>query len=146
VSSLKNSVIIVNDNTDLVNLFTDVLEQQRFVTYGFTDPSLALKKIKSNPDQFSLMLTDYPTPRGSEKTIAKEVKATNKNIKVILTTGYDLSSVDISDEGYDKLLQIPVKISTLLSTIREMLLLTLLPIQCWLGSFIFAGFDHYAII
>jgi DNA-binding NtrC family response regulator len=107
VSSLKNSVIIVNDNTDLVNLFTDVLEQQRFVTYGFTDPSLALKKIKSNPDQFSLMLTDYPTPRGSEKTIAKEVKATNKNIKVILTTGYDLSSVDISDEGYDKVITNP---------------------------------------
>jgi DNA-binding NtrC family response regulator len=89
VSSPKNSVIIVNDNTDLVNLFKDVLEQQRFETYGFTDPSLALEKIKSNPDQFSLMLVDYPTSQGFERKIAKEVKATNKNIRILLTSAYD---------------------------------------------------------
>ena len=121
MSSPKNSVIIVNDNTDLVNLFKDVLEQQRFKTYGFTDLSLALEKIKSNPEQFSLMLMDYPTPRGFERKIAKEVKATNKNIRILLTSAYDLSAVDITKEGYDKLLQIPVKLNTLVSTVREML-------------------------
>ena len=121
MSSPKNSVIIVNDNTDLVNLFKDVLEQQKFETYSFTDPSLALEKIKLNPDQFSLMLVDYPAPRGFERKIAKEVKATNKNIRILLTSAYDLSAVDLTTEGYDKSLQIPVKLNTLVSTVREML-------------------------
>jgi DNA-binding NtrC family response regulator len=119
VSSPKSSVIIVNDNADLVNLFKDVLEQQRFETYGFTDPSLALEKIKSNPDQFSLMLVDYPT-LGFERKIAKEVKATNKNIRILLTSAYNLSAVDVTKEGYDKSLQIPVRLNTLVSTVREM--------------------------
>ena len=66
MSSRNNSVVILNEDTDLVNLFRDVLEQQRFETHTFTDPSLALEKIKAEPDRVSLVLTDYPTPRGSE--------------------------------------------------------------------------------
>ena len=121
MSAPKNSVVIVNENTDLVNLFRDVFEQQRFDTHAFTDPSLALEKIRADPEGVSLVLTDYPSPTDTERKIAKEVKNVNQNIKVVLTSGYDLSRVDIANEGYDKLLQIPVKISTLVSTVREML-------------------------
>ena len=42
MSSPKNSVMIVNDNTDLVDLFKSALEHQGIETY--TDPALALKK------------------------------------------------------------------------------------------------------
>jgi len=121
VPSPKNSVVIVNENTDLANLFRDVLEQQSFDTHAYTDPSLALEKIRADADQVSLVLTDYPTPKGTEINIAKEVKSANQNIKVILTSGYDLNRVDIANEGYDKFIQIPVKLSTLISTVREML-------------------------
>ena len=121
MSSPKNSVVIVNKNTDLVNLFKDVLEHQRFDTHTFTDPSLALEKIRADPDRVSLVLTDYPTPTGTERKIAKEVKNVNQNIKVIVTSGFDLNRADIANEGYDRFLQIPVKISTLVSTVKEML-------------------------
>ena len=119
--SSKNSVVIVNGNTDLVNLFSDVLEQQRFETHAFTDPSLALEKIKAEPDRVSLLVTDYPTPTDTESKIAKEVKNANQNIKVILTSGYNFSAVDIAKDGYDRFLQMPVKMSTLVSTVKEML-------------------------
>jgi two-component system, cell cycle response regulator CpdR len=121
VPSPKNSVVIVNENIDLANLFRDVLEQQSFDTHAFTDPSLALEKIRADADQVSLVLTDYPTPKGTEINIAKEVKSANQNIKVMLTSGYDLNRVDIANEGYDKFIQIPVKLSTLISTVKEML-------------------------
>ncbi len=107
--------MIVNDNTDLVNLFKIALEHERIETH-------ALEKIKSNPDQFSLILVNYATQlKGSERKFAKEVKAVRDNIKVVLTSGYDLREVDISKEGYDKFLQLPVKLSTLVSTVKEML-------------------------
>ncbi len=64
--SSRNCVIIINDNADLVNLFQDALEHQRIETRVFTNPNLALDKIKANPDQFSLVLTNYPSqPKGS---------------------------------------------------------------------------------
>ena len=121
-SSPRNCVIVANDNADLVNLFKDALELQKIETYAFTDAASALKKIKSNPDQFSLVLINYASqlkkPKGK---FAKEVKALSKNIKVIITSGLDLSAIDISKDGYDKFLILPVKMSTLVSTMKEML-------------------------
>jgi DNA-binding NtrC family response regulator len=121
-SSPRNCVIIVNDNADLVNLFKDALELQKIETYAFTDAALALKKIKSNPDQFSLVLINYASQlKVPKEKFAKEVKALNKNIKIIITSGLDLSAVDISKDGYDKFLLLLVKISNLVSTVKDML-------------------------
>ena len=101
------SVIIINDNVDLLNLFRDALEQQKIDTHTSVDPSLALKKIKEDPDQFSLVIIDYSSQiknrqKGSGK-LAKEVKAINKKVKVMLTSGFNFNPVDISKE-YDKFL------------------------------------------
>ena len=121
-SSERNCVVLVNDNADLVNLFKDALEFQKIETYAFTDATLALKKIRSNPDQFSLVLINYASQlKVSKGKFAKEVKALNKNIKILITSGLDLSAVDISKDGYDKFLLLPVKISTLVSTVKNML-------------------------
>jgi DNA-binding NtrC family response regulator len=121
-SSPRNCVIIVNDNADLVNLFKDALELQKIETYAFTDAALALKKIKSNPDQFSVVLINYASQlKVPKEKFAKEVKALSKNIKIIITSGLNLSAVDISKDGYDKFLLLPVKISTLVSTVKDTL-------------------------
>jgi DNA-binding NtrC family response regulator len=84
VTSPSKSVMIINDNTDLLNLFKDALDQQDIETYIFTDPSLALKKIKADPDQFSLVIINYASQlknqlKGSGK-FAKEAKARTKNV------------------------------------------------------------------
>ena len=121
----SNSLMIINDNADLLNLFKDALEHQGFETYTFTDPSFALKKIKANPDQFSLVIINYSSQlkhqlKGLGK-FANEVKAINKNTKVMLTSGFNFSEVDILSQGYDKFLQIPVKLSVLVSTVGKIL-------------------------
>ena len=125
MTTLSKSVMIINDNADLLNLFKDALEQQKIDTYTFIDPSLALKKIKADPHEFSLVIINYSSQlknqlKGSGK-FAKEVKAINKNITVILTSGFNFNTVDISKEGYDKFLQLPVKLSKLVSLVKEIL-------------------------
>ena len=123
MSSPKNCVMIINDNIDLVNLFKIALEHERIETQAFTDSTLALQKFKSNPDQFSLVIINYATQLkiGAERKFAKEVKAINEHIKVVLTSGYDFSADDVSMRGYDKFVQLPVKMSTLVSTVKDML-------------------------
>ena len=122
MSSPKNSVMIVNDNTDLVDLFKTALEHQGIETYTFTDPALALKKIKADPNEFQLIIINYASQlKGFRGKFAKEVKVINENIKVVLTSGYNFSATDISINGYDEFLQLPLKLSTLVSTAKEML-------------------------
>jgi DNA-binding NtrC family response regulator len=86
VSSPKNSAMIVNDNTDLVELFKIALEHQGFETFTSTDPTLALKKIKTDPNQFYLIIINYASQlKQFRGKLAKEVKAINENIKVVLS-------------------------------------------------------------
>ena len=93
MSSPKNSVMIVNDNTDLIELFKTALEHQGIETYTFTDPTLAIKKIKADPNQFSLVIINYASQlKRYRGKFAKEVKVVNKDIKVVLTSGYNFSS------------------------------------------------------
>jgi DNA-binding NtrC family response regulator len=120
--SMKNIVMIVNDDTDLLNLFKTALDQEKIETVIFTNPALALEKIKAYPNQFSLVLINYATQlKRSQKRFAKEVKVINNQIRVVLTSGYDLSADDISKDGYDRFIQLPVKLSDLVSTVKEML-------------------------
>jgi len=120
--SMRKTVMIVNDDTDLLNLFKTALDQEKIETVIFTNPALALEKIKAYPNQFSLVLINYATQlKRSQKRFAKEVKAINNQIRVVLTSGYNLDADDISKDGYDRFIQLPVKLSNLVSTVKEML-------------------------
>jgi len=48
--SMRNTVMIVNDDTDLLNLFKTALDQEKIETVIFTNPALALEKIKAYPN------------------------------------------------------------------------------------------------
>ncbi|HEX9319760.1 MAG TPA: hypothetical protein VF884_12575 [Nitrososphaeraceae archaeon] len=122
MSAPEGCVMIVNDNTDLLNLFKTALEGEKIKIYAFTDPTLALKKIRSNPNLISLVLIDYSSQiRKSQRKFAHEAKAINRQIKVVLTSGYNLSPEDVLKDGYDKFLQLPVRLADLVFTIRELL-------------------------
>jgi DNA-binding NtrC family response regulator len=118
----KNCIIIINDNTDLLNLFKAAFEHEKIDTYAFTDPTLALEKIKLNPQLCSVAIIDYSSQlRKSQRRFAHEAKAINNQIKILLTSGFNLTQQDISKDGYDQFLQLPVKVSNLVSTVKEML-------------------------
>ena len=118
----KGCVIIINDDTDLLSLFKDVLEQERIQIYVFTDHKHALEKIKKYPNLCSVVLTDRSTQlEKDQRKFAKDVKAINPRIKVVLTSGYSLSETSIMNDNYDRYLQLPVKLSTLVSTVKEIM-------------------------
>lgn len=110
------------DNTNLVDLFKTALEHQGIEIYSFTDPALALEKIKADPNEFQLIIINYASQlKRFRGKFAKEVEVINENIKFVLTSGYNFSATDISINGYDEFLQLPLKLSTLVSTAKEML-------------------------
>lgn len=120
--STKNCVIIVNDNTDLLNLFKTALEHEKIDTYAFTNPTLALEKIKLNPDLCSVVLIDYSSQiKKSHRRFPHEARTINNQIRIVLTSGYNLGQEDISKVGYDRFIQLPVKLADLVSTVKEML-------------------------
>ena len=111
--------MIVNDNTDIAELFAAAVETEGFKTAVADNPSLALGKIKDNPDEYSMVLIDRSSQQDPD--FPKQVKTINDQIKVLLASGFAFNDDEISNSGYDRFLQIPITMSELVSTVREVL-------------------------
>jgi CheY-like chemotaxis protein len=51
--AITKSIIVVDDEHDLVDLFSNALSSYGYDVSAFTDPILALESIKGNPSKYS---------------------------------------------------------------------------------------------
>ncbi|HET7644489.1 MAG TPA: hypothetical protein VFK40_13355, partial [Nitrososphaeraceae archaeon] len=60
---LNKSIVIVNNDTDLLNIFTEALKKSGYHNISsFNDPIIACQEIEANPDKFSLLIIDDKMP------------------------------------------------------------------------------------
>ena len=86
--AITKSIVVVDYELDLVNLFSDALSLYGYDVSVFTDPIAALEYIKKNPDKYSLLITDFSMNNMNGYELEIKVKELNHNIQVILNTAY----------------------------------------------------------
>ena len=59
---ITKAIAVIDDEVDLVNLFREVLDNNGFKVYAFTDKIEAFNQIKRNPNDYGLILSDYRLP------------------------------------------------------------------------------------
>ena len=60
---INKSIAIVDDNPDLLNIFSEALKMNGYYDVSsFTDPLLAYEHIKENSDKYSLLIIDDKMP------------------------------------------------------------------------------------
>ena len=68
----SKSILLVDDDYDIVNLFKDVLESRNYDVNGFTNPLEALEHYKINCAQYGLVISDIRMPEMTGFEPAKE--------------------------------------------------------------------------
>ena len=112
------SIAVVDDEEDIVTLFTDVLEENDYQVMGFTNPLLFLDYVREYPDRFDLIIVDYKMSPMKGCELTKEIVAINPKIKMILITAYDdIKNNDLNLEIVKK----PITITKLLQIIQQRL-------------------------
>jgi len=116
-------ILVVDDESSIVNLHKRVLELLGYTATATTSSKEALEKIRLNPDQFDLLITDQTMPELSGVELAEEVLKIKPNMPIILCTGY--SSV-ITEEGalaigIKKYARKPLDRPTLAKIVRQVL-------------------------
>lgn len=111
----KSSIVVVDDEHDLVELFSEILRSNGYDVYAFTDPIAALKHVKDTPDKYSLLITDYRMKKLNGCDLGIKIKELNNNIKVILISSYE--SIEGNRLGFE-LLNKPILIQTLLKKVK----------------------------
>ena len=57
-STTTRSIMVVDDEMDLANLFRSFLENEGYNAISFVDPVLALEHFRQTSDKYSLIITD----------------------------------------------------------------------------------------
>jgi DNA-binding NtrC family response regulator len=78
---------IVDDESDLVFLFSEILQTDGYNVCRFNHSLETLNKIGKNSNKYNLIITDYRLPQLNAHLIAK-LKKQHPNIKTILTSAF----------------------------------------------------------
>ncbi|KDN55125.1 hybrid sensor histidine kinase/response regulator [Flavobacterium seoulense] len=131
IPSLQNkTIIVVDDDPDLLQLTTEVLKQY-YKVIAFHDATKALENI--NSQHFDIIITDIQMPvKDGFEFIEELLKNENNynNQPVIAVTGRaDLNDETYTNAGFTTVLKKPFTPNILLQTIDAVLNKTILPIQ-----------------
>jgi DNA-binding NtrC family response regulator len=89
-------LLIVDDDSDIVQVLKLGLQKNRFLVDAFTSPEEALQSFKSNAEEYCLVLSDVRMPGLSGIQLAKKVKEASPSVKVILMTSFEIRDSEFS--------------------------------------------------
>lgn len=127
----RSKILIVDDERDIVEYLTMVLEDEGFIASGLTQTAGALERIQAQKPDLVLLDVMMPGHTGLSLYRAMREYTDTKDIPVVIISGYarqeEFASLDLSElesghlarpEGY---LEKPIAVATLLATVRRLL-------------------------
>ena len=129
MSSLNvDTILMLDDEFDILNLFTLGLKQQGFRVIGFTEPMLALDHFEKNFDLYSLVISDIKMPVMEGYEFIKRVKEIKRDVNVFFMSAY--LSDDIQYRAgiplitVDEYIEKPISINHFISLVKKYFLTT----------------------
>jgi len=90
----EETILIVEDQTEVRSLVSGVLQQWGYVTLEASGAEESLALLKCYPGPVELMITDVVMPGMSGVRLADEVKCVRPETKVLFMSGYTHSEID----------------------------------------------------
>lgn len=117
------TILLVEDEPDILNMTTMILELHGYSVLGTHSPGEALKVAREQRETIDLLMTDVIMPEMNGRDLAESVSVFCPDIKRLYMSGYTadiISHHGVLDEGVH-FIQKPFTINTLASTIRNVL-------------------------
>ena len=121
-----NYILLVEDEKDILELFTEYLSSNGFNIVSFQNPKASLNYFYQNQSNCSLVITDYRMPQMSGIDLIKKIreKDTNCKIKTIIISAFIKDNLPY-DKSYitmiDKILEKPVYLDRLKNEVKELI-------------------------
>lgn len=123
IRSSGGHILLVDDESDILELYREVLEEFGYTVSAFSNARSAFEFFRSDPYSIDLVITDQSMPSMTGKQLIKKLLVIRSDLKIILSTGY--MELDNSDNKNNlkikKYLVKPFNISTLHESIEECL-------------------------
>lgn len=87
----RRSILLVDDEQDIVNSVRRWLEADGFNVYGFADPVQALEYFQNNSNNVDLVLSDIRMRKLDGYELVKKIKAIRPQTKVVFMTALEFN-------------------------------------------------------
>jgi DNA-binding NtrC family response regulator len=112
----QHSIAVVEDEEDILTLFTEIIRENGYPVIGFTKPSSFVEYLRIHRDEIDLILIDYKLPQMTGCDLAKKIAEIDPRIKMIVITAYN----DIVNNTLNlELIRKPIKINELVQIINH---------------------------
>jgi CheY-like chemotaxis protein/DNA-binding transcriptional ArsR family regulator len=122
--SKSKSILLVDDEVDIVSIIKHSLQAQGLNVYSFTHPLLALEHFQLNSKNYGLVLSDIRMPSMTGFELARKVRKINPTIKILLMSAFDIDkdlhlSKLMSSAKIDGFIQKPISPNELIRLIQK---------------------------
>lgn len=120
----KLSVMVVDDEKDVLTVVTRALEARGMNVVGYTDPALALQHFEQGGDSFSHIVSDVRMPGMTGFQLARRVKEVHPKIKIVLMSSFEINKPEfdivLPSTSVDGFLCKPFKLSEMVKVVESL--------------------------
>jgi len=121
VQKRRSWVAVVDDESDLADLFSDVLNSNGINAIAFDDPLAALHNLDKYHNKFILVVTDWRMPAMSGLELAKVVQRMDDQIRIVVMSAFDLERDQFEEIGISEYLKKPMHIAQFIKAVKSQL-------------------------
>jgi DNA-binding NtrC family response regulator len=122
----RRSILLVDDELDIVNSVKRWLKADGFNVYGFANPLQALEYFQNNYDKIDLVLSDITMRKLNGYELVKKIKAIRPETKVVFMTALETDLIELSkilpSINIDGFMLKPGRLENLVNTIESVFL------------------------
>lgn len=119
----KERVLLVDDESQVINMLAEMLEILGYEVEAFTDSKEALETFRANPRKFDVVITDQTMPQLTGDQLSRRILEVRPDMPIVLCTGF---SESITEEmaytlGIRQYVMKPIVMSEIGKVLRKVL-------------------------
>ena len=91
MADVKRTVMVVDDDRDILTVASKGLERTGYQVHSFSDPVRALQHVEEGCKQCSVIVSDVRMPEMTGFQLIRRVKELRPDIRIVLMTAFDLN-------------------------------------------------------
>jgi DNA-binding NtrC family response regulator len=95
--SKTRSILVVDDEIDIINSVKRWLEADGFKVHGIADPLQALEYFENNSDDIDIVLSDIRMRKIDGRDLVKRIKTIRPETKIIFMTALETDRLELSE-------------------------------------------------
>lgn len=115
----RSLVMLVDDEIDIIGLFTEILTLNGISVHPFTNAEEALREFEQNHSYYKLVISDVRMSPMSGIEFIKKLREIDANIKVILMTAFEMERSQLREIDTDEFFNKPIATNNLVQIVKK---------------------------